>query len=114
MSKMKVDVYVAKGWRLAYMKLTSFIQRKNFIGFTTFNRSFWVVEKYKHDRRLMAHEFKHIEQIEKLGRFKFLFKYLWQNITKGYYKNSFEVEARAAEHDPEKQISKYEIKYHGY
>ena len=47
--------------------------------------------------KIYKHECKHIEQVKRDGRLKFLVKYLWWNITKGYKNNPYEVEAREAE-----------------
>ncbi|MCX6755708.1 MAG: hypothetical protein NT068_04220 [Candidatus Nomurabacteria bacterium] len=40
------------------------------------------------------HEDVHWAQYQKLGLFKFYFKYLYEFIKNGYFKNSFEIEAR--------------------
>lgn len=42
------------------------------------------------------HENTHKEQFKKEGWFKFVIKYLWYQITKGYTNNPYEVEARKA------------------
>ncbi|MEO6831393.1 MAG: DUF4157 domain-containing protein [Chitinophagaceae bacterium] len=47
------------------------------------------------------HEFKHLEQYQQLGLFRFLIQYLREFRKNGYYDNAFEVEARAAEGHPE-------------
>ena len=43
------------------------------------------------------HEDKHKEQWKREGLVRFAVKYLWYQITKGYNKNPYEIEARAAE-----------------
>ena len=40
------------------------------------------------------HEYRHIQQVKKLGRFKFIIKYLYYSIRYGYTNNPFEVDAR--------------------
>jgi hypothetical protein len=45
----------------------------------------------------MCHENKHKEQYKKDGFIKFLVKYIYWSITKGYTNNPYEVEAREAE-----------------
>lgn len=42
------------------------------------------------------HENTHKEQFKKEGWFKFVIKYFWYQITKGYTNNPYEVEARKA------------------
>ena len=49
---------------------------------------------YEVDEETYAHEQRHLEQVERDGRFKFIFKYLWYNIRYGYENNPYEVEAR--------------------
>lgn len=43
------------------------------------------------------HEERHIEQVKREGRLKFICKYLFYNIKYGYDNNPYEVEAREAE-----------------
>lgn len=47
--------------------------------------------------KIYKHELKHIEQVKREGRLKFICKYLWFNIRYGYKNNPYEVEAREAE-----------------
>ncbi len=47
--------------------------------------------------RLRRHELKHLEQIEREGRILFVIKYTYYLLTKGYWLNNYEVEARNAE-----------------
>ncbi|GAB3414662.1 DUF4157 domain-containing protein [Niabella aquatica] len=61
------------------------------------------------DKRWLRHELKHIEQYERLGFFRFIFIYLWQNIKVGYYRCGLECEAREAEND-ETIIGRFTIK----
>lgn len=49
--------------------------------------------------RWRKHEDCHKMQWKQEGRLKFLFRYLWQWITKGYSRIDYEVEARKAESD---------------
>lgn len=52
------------------------------------------------DERWVRHELKHIEEYERYGVIRFLYKYILQTIRCGYYKCALEQEARAAENDP--------------
>nr|WP_214460545.1 DUF4157 domain-containing protein [Flavihumibacter fluvii] len=51
------------------------------------------------NRRWLRHELAHVRQFKKLGFFRFLLLYAMESYKKGYHKNCFEVEARAAESD---------------
>ncbi|MBZ4189678.1 DUF4157 domain-containing protein [Niabella beijingensis] len=51
------------------------------------------------DERWVRHELKHIEQYQRYGLLRFLFKYLVESVKHGYYNNVLEKEARAAERD---------------
>ncbi len=54
-------------------------------------------EDFLKDKKWVKHEMCHINQFKKYGFFTFIFKYLWESIKVGYYKNKFEAEARNAE-----------------
>lgn len=54
------------------------------------------VQEFISDRKWLLHELKHVEQYER-GTLRFLKEYLSEYRKNGYYKNRFEVEARAAE-----------------
>jgi hypothetical protein len=56
-------------------------------------------EEFLQNKRWVKHELKHVEQYERYGTFNFLCRYLWESISKGYYNNRYEVEARQAEID---------------
>jgi hypothetical protein len=47
----------------------------------------------------VRHELKHVEQYERMGMLSFLARYFFEHLRKGYWNNSFEVEARNAEQD---------------
>lgn len=47
--------------------------------------------------RWVRHEMCHIRQFKKHGFLPFIFKYLWESLKKGYYRNRYEIEARNAE-----------------
>ena len=42
----------------------------------------------------IAHESEHVEQIAELGRVRFAIAYVWEQLTRGYERNRFEVGAR--------------------
>lgn len=68
-----------------------------FDGWTSFWSTIYVMPGFEHDQRLLRHERKHLEQIESDGRLTFSIKYLWWLYRYGYWRNPYEVEARAAE-----------------
>ena len=49
----------------------------------------------------LRHELCHVEQFQRYGLPRFLFLYLWESLRRGYVQNRFEVEARAAETNPD-------------
>lgn len=59
----------------------------------------WNVDRadFLADKRWVQHELVHVEQFKQNGYIKFIFMYLLESIKNGYYKNKFEVEARAKE-----------------
>jgi predicted SprT family Zn-dependent metalloprotease len=54
-------------------------------------------QEFLQSTKWVKHELCHIQQYKQHGFIGFLVKYLWESIKVGYYKNKFEVEARAAE-----------------
>lgn len=96
--KIKVFIKVNSFWAfLAARKLKTsnialVIGRTIFLHQTT-------AENFMLSKRWLLHELKHVEQFQRLGSFRFLWKYLVESITKGYHQNALEVEARAAETD---------------
>ena len=49
------------------------------------------------NEKWVKHEMCHIRQFKKFGFFKFIYQYLRESASVGYYNNRFEVEARKAE-----------------
>ena len=72
-----------------------------FKGWASFWRTAYFLPGRLDDRRLVAHELKHLEQIERDGRALFTVKYLWWLCRYGYWLNPYEIEARAAERGPQ-------------
>lgn len=68
-----------------------------FSGWASFWNTVYVMPGFERDQRLLRHERKHLEQIERDGRLLFALKYLWWTLRHGYYMNHYEVEAREAE-----------------
>ncbi len=91
MSDDALDVRIASGLILAYMNLFGFR------GWASFWGAIYVRDGWEHERRLIAHEVKHLEQIQRDGIVAFSVKYLWWLIRYGYRDNPYEIEARAAE-----------------
>ena len=57
------------------------------------------ISEFKADSRWVRHELEHVIQYKKHGIFFFLWLYLYYSAKFGYYKNPFEMEARASEND---------------
>lgn len=68
-----------------------------FAGWASFWKTIYVLPGHESDQRLLRHERKHFEQIERDGRLLFAIKYSWWTLRHGYWNNPYEVEARAAE-----------------
>ena len=68
-----------------------------FKGWASFWNTIYLVPGYENNARLIKHEQKHLEQIEKDGILIFTVKYLYWLVKYGYYLNTYEIEARAAE-----------------
>lgn len=83
-------VKIAKGFIAWYMKICGFQ------GWTSFWRTIYVMRGCENDERLIRHEMRHIEQIERDGRLLFSIKYLWWLARYGYWMNPYEVDARRA------------------
>jgi len=49
------------------------------------------------NEKWVKHEMCHLQQFKTHGFLPFIFKYLWESVKVGYYKNKFEAEARNAE-----------------
>jgi len=81
----------ATGLIAAYMKLCGFH------GWASFWNTIYVLPGHEHNERLLRHERKHLEQIERDGRLVFSIRYLWWLCRYGYWNNPYEVEARRAE-----------------
>lgn len=84
-------IRTANGLIAAYMKLCGFK------GWASFWGVVYMIPGYETNQRLLRHERKHLEQIERDGRLLFSLKYLYWFCRHGYYMNPYEVEAREAE-----------------
>ena len=84
-------ISTAPGLIAAYMRLCGFR------GWTSFWNTIYVLPGSENDERLLRHERKHLEQIERDGRLLFSIKYLYWLCRYGYKNCPYEVEARAAE-----------------
>ena len=83
--------------RTAPIWLRPFMKLCRFQGWASFWRVAYVLPGYESDQKLIRHELKHLEQIERDGRLVFSIKYLWWLLRYGYCDNPYEVEARKAE-----------------
>lgn len=86
-----MQIKPAKGLILLFMRLCGFD------GWTSLWNTIYLREEHMNDERLIRHERCHINQIEREGRLRFAIKYMFYLVTKGYYDNPYEIEARNAE-----------------
>lgn len=74
-----------------------YMRRCSFRGWASFWDVIYVLPGFEQDERLLRHECKHLEQIERDGRLLFAIKYLYWVCRYGYQKCPYEVKARSAE-----------------
>lgn len=77
--------------------ISAYMQACGFAGWAPFWRVIYVLPGHENNQRLIRHERKHLEQIERDGRVLFSIKYLYWLCRYGYQKCPYEIEARAAE-----------------
>ena len=69
--------------------------------FILFSRSVAGIKTHrKEPEHLFKHEYIHIEQVRRLGWFKFYFLYLVDNAKNGYDENKYEIEAYTRQIEP--------------
>ena len=69
--------------------------------FILFSRTVGGVKtRYRNPEQLFKHEFIHIEQVRRLGWFKFYLSYINENRKTGYKQNKYELEAWERETEP--------------
>ena len=83
--------------RTATGPIAWYMRACGFAGWTSFWRTIYVLPGHENNERLLHHERKHLEQIDRDGRLLFALKYSWWTIRHGYWQNPYEVDARAAE-----------------
>ena len=76
-----------------------FMRLFGFVGWASFWRTAYFLPGGLDNRGLVAHELKHLEQIERDGRVVFTVKYVWWLVRYGYQNNPYEEEARAAQRE---------------
>lgn len=83
--------------RTATGLLAWLMRRAGFLGWTSFWRVVYVMPGHESDGRLLRHELRHLQQIERDGRLLFTARYLWWLLRHSYWNNPYEVDARSAE-----------------
>ena len=83
--------------RTARGPLAWYMRACGFAGWASFWRTIYVLPGHEGNARLIRHEQAHLEQIERDGRVRFAVRYTWWLARYGYWRNPYEVEARAAE-----------------
>lgn len=79
--------------------IAAFMRLCGFSGWTSFWGVIYIKPNHTPSAALIRHEMKHIEQIERDGRWLFSIKYLYWLLRYGYRNNPYEIEARAAENE---------------
>lgn len=83
-------VKIAKGFLAAYMKLCGFK------GWASLWNTVYILPGYRNNAVILQHEFIHLEQMKRDGKFMFLLKYIGWFLIKGYHNHPYEVEARTS------------------
>jgi len=68
--------------------------------FILFSRKQFTLSREEYTRDLFKHEYIHIEQVRKMGWFKFYLFYIIENTKTGYEKNKYEIEAYDRQTEP--------------
>jgi len=68
------------------------MRRAGFLGWTSFWHVVSFMPGHEGDERLLRHERRHLEQIERDGRLLFSIRYLWWLARHGYWNSPYEVE----------------------
>jgi hypothetical protein len=55
-------------------------------------RTIWLTPGAERDAELLLHEIRHVQQFQ--ASVSFPVRYIWESLRRGYYRNSFEVDAR--------------------
>ena len=77
-------------------KLVKYLLPKRYIAITI-KHDLCLVRGSSLSDKTKRHESVHGEQFKREGWFKFVIKYLYENIRRGYWNNKYEIEARKAE-----------------
>jgi spermidine/putrescine-binding protein len=68
-----------------------------FKGWTSLWNVCYYYPGWEHHTWLVRHEEKHLEQMKRDGKIKYMVRYMWQWATVGYQNIDYEIEARQAE-----------------
>lgn len=74
-----------------YMKLCGFK------GWASLWNTIYLMPDHMDNQALIRHEAKHIEQMERDGKFVYMVKYIYWMLRYGYLANPYEIEARDAQ-----------------
>ena len=87
-------VRAASGLVLLWMRLVGFQGWASLWGVA------YIQPGFEHSQALQRHERMHLHQMRRDGKARFMARYTWWLLRHGYKRNPYEIEARAAEHDP--------------
>lgn len=96
-------------WYIKVKELLGFFSgaKGSIIGWTSAWDTIYIKEAHMRSKKLIAHELKHIEQMDRHGKIKFMFLYVIELFRNGYKNNKYEVEARGANYND--MIKKYKL-----
>ena len=77
-------------------KLFGLLNKNSHYAVTFGQTAYFSVPESEVSESWKVHEDEHKKQYAKDGTFVFLYRYIWQLITKGYYNIDYEIEARLA------------------
>ena len=70
------------------------LEKYKFIGWTSVWGTIYVLPGHENDKELLEHEYVHLAQMKKEGKFKFIIDYASEILKHGYRDNKYEIEAR--------------------
>lgn len=86
--------------KVATGAIKKYMEKMGYFGWTSYWGTIYYLDKDSlNSESIKKHELKHVEQMERDGKIKFTFKYLYYWWKVGYHNNPYEVEARKAEEE---------------
>ncbi len=77
-----------------------YMRKKGYHGLATIWDTIYYLDGAETNEGLRKHEWAHIDQMERDGKFIWAIKYFYYQLRYGYIMNPYEIEARKAAHEP--------------